>query len=221
MSSSKTTTRKVSLSPITNKKTKTKNSKENDDTKCFDSKSKLLLFVPNSKSWDRKRKGYGSKKFSHGRSSSSAAAGYNISPIVVLDHHGIMEEVSENVGRGWGTSILFSSLSLSSSSSSYDYHNARNFLSSMKKTEDEMGKGEALSVINDDLSSNNDDDDDSFSPTATGSLNNNSVAQQRTRSSSYEDGEKGNAHHSPKQPEINPFPDTIQVETLTDDDIDG
>eukprot|EP00984_Skeletonema_dohrnii_P024823 scaffold13966_cov110-Skeletonema_dohrnii-CCMP3373.AAC.8 len=208
--------RKVSFSP-------TSKSYDNDTAKRRDStNSSKPIIVPNTKSWDKKRRGYGSKKFSHG-------SGY-ISPVFVLESAG-------------GNHVGWSGTSTSVGNDQDDKHSdATDQLDMQHENEGD----EVLSVVNDDLSSTLeriDGVDVSFSPTSAAdagdsqsvghdsinsSLDNHSGSEQKGSSGSFNYGELDNHDDyvhplSINQPTESIIPEMIHVETdvtVTNDDDD-
>ena len=146
----KATLRKVSFSPDTNPTA-------NDTLGSPNNNNNIPLVAPNRRSWDRKRKGYGSKKFSYTK---------YISPVLVVDGCGTMEEDSSPSHYEKNGSPLLKETSQEGTTES---------LKSNEVDETEEAEEEAaaaiFSVVNDDLPSYNDDDDvvasSSFSPTKT------------------------------------------------------
>jgi len=195
--------RKVSFSP-------TSKSFDNDAAKRRDStNSSKPIIVPNTKSWDKKRRGYGSKKFSHG-------SGY-ISPVFVLEGAG-----GNNVGWG-GTS----------KSVGNDQDDTHSGETDQLDIHYENEGDEVLSVVNDDLSSTlsrDDGGDVSFSPTSAAaagdiqsvghdsidsSLVNHSGSEREASSGSFSDGELDNHDDvaSINQQPNESIPEMIHVET--------
>ncbi len=205
--------RQVSFSPTS--------SKSCNDTKRHhsNSSSSKLAILPNTKFWDKKRKGYGSKKVSQ-------ASGYYFSPVIVL-------EGAENV-NGWGDGI--------STSARKDYDT--NSIESEQLDSHEDQKDEVLSLVNDDLSSeNNDGVDFSFSPNSSraiqsvghydsnnSSFDKHSGSELKGSNSSFRDGKLDNHDDIVHSPSINQpktknesIPEIIHVETdvtVTNDDYD-
>ncbi len=141
------TSRKVSFSPD--------NNRTDNDTHGSPNNNKPLV-APNRRSWDRKRKGYGSKKFSHTK---------YISPVLVVDGWGTMEEDSSSSHYDNNESSLTKETSQDETESLKS-----NEVDGTEEEEEEAAEA-ILSVVNDDddLPSYNDDDvtSSSFSPTKT------------------------------------------------------
>jgi hypothetical protein len=210
---SKPARREVSFSPTTF-------SKPRKDTNCRHSNSSKLSLLPSTKSWDKKRKGYGSKKFSRGSNT-----GY-ISPVIVLGD-------AENVGVGWGGDGT-------SASARYDYDT--NSMESEQLDNRENEKDEVFSLVDDDLSSreSNNDGVDLAAATAAAARDIQSVGHDSNHFSldkhhsgselkgsntsfSYDqlDNHDDVVHfHCINQPKNGYIPEIIHVENANDDDDD-